>query len=382
MSDVLIVGGGVIGLSLAYELAGRGAAVRVIDAGQPAREASWAGAGILPPARSTAGDPLEQLTALSNDLHRQWSEALRETTGIDNEYRRSGAIYLARGAEEALRLREFAAQAQQRDIVAEELTTARLRDLEPALSPSELKSAYLVPEECQLRNPRHLKALLGACVARGVKVTSGAAAHDFETRGDRITAVRTSVGPIQADQVCLTAGAWSAALAERWGVNVAIKPIRGQIVLLATARSVLARIINEGPRYLVPRRDGRLLVGSTEEDAGFDRSTTAGAIGGLLEFALSLAPQLAAAQVERSWAGLRPCTADGMPYLGRVPHLDNAFVAAGHFRGGLQLSPGTAVVMCQLMRGERPAVDLEAFRVDRHARERRGTARGAQHVVH
>ena len=194
MSDVLIVGGGVIGLSLAYELAGRGAAVRVIDAGQPAREASWAGAGILPPARATKGDPLEQLTALSNDLHRQWSETLRETTGIDNEYRRSGAIYLARDPEEVLRLREFAVQAHRRDIVAEELTAKKLRDVEPALCPSDLAAAYLVPEECQLRNPRHLKALLGACIARGVKITAGAAAHDVETRGDRITAVRTSVG--------------------------------------------------------------------------------------------------------------------------------------------------------------------------------------------
>lgn len=382
MSDVLIVGGGVIGLSLAYELAGHGAAVRVIDAGQPAREASWAGAGILPPARATSGDPLEQLTALSNDLHRQWSEALRATTGIDNEYRRSGAIYLARDPEETYRLREFAAQARGRDIVADELSAAKLHDVEPALCPADLAAAYLVPEECQLRNPRHLKALLGACVARDVKITAGAAAHDVEIRGDRITAVRTSVGALQADQVCLTAGAWSAALAERWGVTAAIKPIRGQIVLLATPRPVLARIINEGARYLVPRRDGRLLVGSTEEDAGFDRSTTAGAIGGLLEFALGLAPQLAAAQIERSWAGLRPCTGDGLPYLGRVPHLDNAFVAAGHFRGGLQLSPGTAVVMSQLMRGERPAVDLHAFRVDRHATQRRAEPRGSQQPVH
>src|SRR5262245_46246418 len=120
MSDVLIVGGGVIGLSLAYELAGQGASVRVIDAGQPGREASWAGAGILPPASAAAHDPLERLTALSNDLHRQWSAELRESTGIDNGYLRCGAIYLARDAAEAARLGQYATQARSHDIAVEQ----------------------------------------------------------------------------------------------------------------------------------------------------------------------------------------------------------------------------------------------------------------------
>jgi len=141
--------------------------------------------------------------------------------------------------------------------------------------------------------------------------------------------------------------------------------MRGQIALLNPGRPVLRRIINCGPRYLVPRVDGRVLVGSTMEHVGFDTRTTAEGIGGLLEMAGALAPGLASAPVERCWAGLRPGTPDGLPYLGRIPGYDNAFIAAGHYRSGLQLAPATAVVMRQLLRGESTSVPLDAFRMDR-----------------
>ena len=368
MSDLLVIGGGVVGLSIAYEAAGRGRRVRVIDAGQPAREASWAGAGILPPAGEGDLDPLEQLVALSNRCHAAWAEELRAETGIDNGYRHCGAIYLAREARDTAQLDELAGWAASRSIVAEPLPGSALSEAEPALRPSgSVSAAYLLPEERQIRNPRHLKALLLGCAQRGVEITSGMAADDFEVRGGRIRAVRTIGGTIAVDQVCITTGSWTAAVARRLGVQLAIKPVRGQIALLALKQPLLSRIVNEGPRYLVPRCDGRLLVGSTEEDAGFDRTTTAGAIGELLRFAQSLVPDLASAQLERTWAGLRPATRDGLPYLGAVPEVDNAWVAAGHFRGGLQLSTGTAVVMNQLMADERPEVDLTAFRLDRTA---------------
>lgn len=167
MSDCLIVGGGVIGLSLAYELAGHGLKVRLIDAGQPGREASWAGAGILPPAGRDSDDPLEQLTALSNSLHVQWSADLLASTGNDNGFRRSGAIYLARDVEEAGRLEQFASLAESRGITAERLSAASLVELEAALLPQgTVEAAYHVPDECQIRNPRHLKALLIGCATR------------------------------------------------------------------------------------------------------------------------------------------------------------------------------------------------------------------------
>lgn len=366
MVECLIVGGGVIGLSLAYELAGQGRRVRVIDAGQPGREASWAGAGILPPASVEADDPLERLTAISNRLHVAWSAELRERTQIDNGFRRCGAIYLARRPEELLQVQQLSAWAAERNIEAKELNRDHLARVEPGLAASkELTAAYFVPDECQIRNPRHLKALLVGCTQRGVEIAAGVSAQDFEIRGERVRAVRTNVGTLPVEQVCLTTGAWSAALAQQLGLSLAIKPIRGQMLLLNSLSPVVTRIINEGNRYLVPRPDGRLLVGSTEEDVGFDRSTTVGVSSDLMQFALGLVPGLAKAQLERSWAGLRPATLDGRPYLGAVPELENAFLAAGHFRGGLQLSTGTALVMSQLMQGETPSVDLTAFRLDR-----------------
>jgi len=366
MSKCLIVGGGVVGLSLAYELAGHGLAVQVIDAGQHGREASWAGAGILPPAPERTDDPLEQLTALSNRLHVEWSQELCRRTQIDNGFRRCGAVYLARDDEEADRLHQHALMAQSQAIAMVRLSGVELTKLEPALLPHVApRAAYYVADEWQLRNPRHLKALLMACTQRGVEVTAGIAAHDFEIRGDCVRRVLTSQGAIAADQVCVTTGAWTKVLAERLGCTLAIKPVRGQMALLSSPRQILSRIVNEGRRYLVPRPDGRVLAGSTEEDAGFNRNTTAGGVEGLLGFALGLVPELAHAQLERSWAGLRPSTSDGAPYLGPVPGLSNAFLAAGHFRSGLQLSTGTAVVIGQLLRGETPQIDLNAFRLDR-----------------
>jgi glycine oxidase len=370
MPDCLIVGGGVIGLSLAYELASRAVRVRVIDAGQPGREASWAGAGILPPA--DAGNPaaISQLTALSNRLHAVWHEQLLADTGIDNGYRRSGGIYLARDAAGALALGSAAAEWRRDAIEAIELNgPAALAEVEPGLRPTgSLCAAYFVPGECQIRNPRHVKALVAACLARGVEISSDLAAEDFVVSGSRIDAVRTRDGLLVADRFCITSGAWASALVGRIATPPPIRPVRGQIALVALPAPPLSRVVNEGLRYLVPRDDGRVLVGSTEEDAGFDRHNTPEAIADLQQFGRSLCPALAQGNIERSWAGLRPASADGLPYLGRIAEFENAFLAAGHFRSGLQLSAGTALVMANLLTGEPAPIDLAPFRVDRHAK--------------
>jgi glycine oxidase len=208
--------------------------------------------------------------------------------------------------------------------------------------------------------------LIVACERAGVAVQAGVAADDFVVRGGRLTGVRSGDTVLSAEQFCITGGAWSASLLSRLGLKIAIKPVRGQIVLLHAPAARLTRIVNEGPRYLVPRPDGRVLVGSTEEEAGFDKRNTAVAVRNLLEFGISLVPALADAAIERTWAGLRPATADGLPYLGRLPDLENAFIAAGHFRQGLHLSPGTAVVMSQLMRGEPTEINLECLGLERH----------------
>ena len=367
MHEFLIVGGGVVGLSIAYELAGQGAReVVVIDAGEPGKEASWAGAGIMPPGPPRPRTPLEQLLAMSNDLHPRWSAQLKAETGLDNGYRPCEAIYLDRDAGSREPLASCIAGWREQGIRYRQLTARDVQRLEPQLKPPADKPAYVLPDEYQIRNPWHLQALVAGASKRGVKIVSHAAATGFKVSGDRIDTVETEQGAYRAKCVCLTSGPWTAKLLDQLGIHVAIKPIRGQIALLRTERPLLGRIVNEGRHYLVPRADGRLLVGSTEEDVGFDRTNTEDVIDELLAYARERVPAVAGLEPEKTWAGLRPHSADGLPYVGRVGGIENLFVAAGHYRSGLQLSPATAIVMSRLMRGLEPPVDLDEFRPDRH----------------
>jgi glycine oxidase len=350
--------------------------VRVVEQIKPGREASWAAAGILPPPSQAAdADPLERLEALSCRLHSDWTARLREETGIDTGFRRCGALYLA---DEALlaELDAMAGRWRRGGVEVEKISPEDAAGFEPALraavATGRLRAGLLVPGEVQIRSPWNMHALEAACIARGVEISGDTQVEDFEIAGERIRAVRTPLGSISAESFCVACGAWSGGLLSKLGVHVGIKPIRGQIVLLNTGRPILRRVVYAGPHYLVPREDGRLLVGSTLEDVGFDRSVTSGAVRELLDFAIDWIPELRGAEMERSWAGLRPASASGRPCIGRVPGLKNAFVAAGHYRSGLILAPATAVLMAQLIRGQEPEFDLSPFAIAR------GEAEGAR----
>jgi glycine oxidase len=363
--DVLILGGGVIGLSTAWFLAEAGVRVTIVDKGDFGRQASWAGAGILSPAYlEHAHTGLDQLRALSWKLFPSLSQKLREQTGIDNGYLVCGGLELFLRAEE-----RPSEEWHGEGVAFEELNSDDLHRRYPELAPAVHRAHYL-PDMAQVRNPRHLKALQAACAARGVSLRSGCPVHQFVRKGDRIEGVDTDQGRLTAGCYLLATGAWSEALLESLGWRLGIRPVRGQIALLNTDATGIRPLLLCGKRYLTPRGDGRILVGSTEEDVGFDTRTTAAAIAELLQFAVALVPNLAGAAVERCWAGLRPGSPDGKPFLGAVPGLDNLFVAAGHFRAGLQLSPGTALVMKQLLLGEQPAIPLDDFRLDRWTKPR------------
>lgn len=370
MPDCLIVGGGVIGLSLAYELAGRGAHVEVIERGAFGREASWAGAGILPPAnRATAIHPFDQLRALSHELHPAWAEKLYEETGIDTGYRECGGLYVARSAGEVASLAAFAEMLRDLKIEIERVPNEVVADVEPALgdlvASGDLKASYLLPGEAQLRNPDHLRALFAACDRRGVRLRANVEVHEIVTSTHRVAAIETSVGPLEADRYCLACGAWTYSLLQQLGIATGIMPVKGQMVMFKCESPPFRRVLNEGPRYLVPREDGCVLVGSTEEEVGFDKSNTEESVSELAALARQLVSALADAPIEKTWAGLRPGSFDGFPYLGAIPGFDNAFAAAGHFRSGLHMSTGTAVVMAQAIIGELPEIDLTPFRVGR-----------------
>jgi glycine oxidase len=366
--DVLILGGGVIGLSCAYFLARAGVRVEVVDKGDFGQEASWAGAGVLPPTSvAHSQTPHELLRAHGIAMFPALSDELRQRTGSDNGYRVCGGLEFVPAEGDATK--EWHGDGTR----YERLDGKGLHDLEPALSPH-VKQAHFLPDMAQLRNPRHVKALLAGCESYDVQLRAGCPTHGFERQGERITAVRTGLGPITADRFLIAAGAWSDGLLEQVGFRPGIHPVRGQIALLNTGAPRIHRILCQGKRYMVPRPDGRILVGSTEENTGFDKRTTAGAIADLLSFASSLVPSLAGAHLERCWAGLRPGTADDLPVLGPVPGVANLFVAAGHFRSGIMLSPSTALVMKELLLGEPLTVSLEPFRVDRFAASHGGTA--------
>ncbi len=362
--DVVILGGGVIGLTAAYFLAREGVRVRLLERGGVGREASWAGAGILPPSHwPTAHHPFDRLRALSGRLFPELSSELRERSGIDNGFARCGGLEFTRQVGEAGE-QEWCGEG----IPCERLDERALAECEPALAPA-LGPAVLLPTLAQLRNPRHLQALRLACERSGkVQTDEGAEARDFIRRGDRIVAVLTNAGEVSGDHFLVATGAWTDGLLQRLGVPTGVHPVRGQIALLNPGRVLFRRVLIWGARYLVPRLDGRVLVGSTEEDAGFEKITTAEGVGGLLQLATTLVPALAQAELERTWAGLRPGSADGMPLIGRVPGYANLYLAAGHFRAGIQLSPGTALVLKELILGQPLSMSLEAFRPERVSR--------------
>ncbi|MGL4551696.1 MAG: glycine oxidase ThiO [Gemmataceae bacterium] len=355
--DVLIVGGGVIGLTTAYYLARDGVRVTLVEAGEVGRQASWAGAGILTPGDpERARTPADRLRTVSVGLYPGLSAALREETGLDNGYRVCGGVELPDDGQDAADLptEEWHAEgARVEPVPAGGLAEATGGLVEGAAA------AVRLPDMAQVRNPRHLQALQAACVRRGVTLLPGwpvAEVRPYGVAGER--------GRLVAGKVLVAGGAWTGQVLASHGLRLPVRPVRGQMVQLRLPPG-RRPIVLQGKRYLVPREDGLTLVGSTEEEAGFDAVPTDDGVAGLLAFARGLGPALGTAPVERTWAGLRPASADGLPYLGEVPGAAGLSVAAGHFRSGLQLSPGTGLVMSQLLTGKEPAVPLEAFRVGR-----------------
>lgn len=366
MTDCVIIGGGVIGLSIARELAGRGASVHLLTRDQSRDTASWAAAGIFPPAPlpGDGGPAGERLTAWSDTLHRRWAEELRGETGIDTELRRCGGLHLAASDAGLERLAAAAAAWRGRGAACHWLTPGEITAHEPALAPAVavggIRAGFLLPDEMRLRPPRHLAALEASCRQRGVMITT-AHVRSVDRRAGRVEGIVTDGGVVRGAAYCFAAGAWSGAAVAALGLALETRPIRGQIVLLHLPRQVLGSVVNFGIDYLVPREDGRLLVGSTIEDAGFAPLTTPEAVDRMCGVAKRLLGTLPGATVEQAWAGLRPGSIDGLPTMGRIPGVDNAFIAAGHFRAGLHQSTGTAVVLADLVTGASPAIDLAPF---------------------
>jgi len=376
MTDVCIIGGGIIGLSIARELAGRGLSVRLLSRETGRDTASWAAAGIFPPAPRYAGmPPGDELTAWSDELHREWARDLLEETGIDNGLRECGGLHVAADERSLGRLHADAGGWEAKGTRCERLDAAALATLEPALASAvaggRIVGGFLLPAEMQIRPPRHLQALERSCLARGVRIDVSAEVSDLVVVGGRVEGIRAQLDGraevVRAASYVLAAGAWSGPLADSLGLRLATRPIRGQIALLRLPRQTLTRVVNRGLGYLVPRDDGRLLAGATIEDVGFDATTTPKAIDRLLRMVRELLGEIDGAVLEQSWAGLRPGSPDGLPFIGPSPACDNLFVAAGHFRAGLHQSTGTAVLVADMICEMPSAMHVSAFALDRAA---------------
>ncbi len=379
-SDICIVGGGVIGLTLAYLLAKEKLLVTLIDKGDLGQEASWAGAGIIP-----AGNPRKARSAMAKwraqavSFFPDFSAELKALTGIDNGYWQCGGLELRSSSDQLEQRRLLLLYQAERGegLTCEVLNNNKLQELEPNLGP-DLPGAVYFPGIAQIRNPWHLRALIEACRISGVNLVPQCPCDAIERHGERINGIQTPHGTLRAEKYMIAAGTWTTGILADLGWQPAIKPIKGQIVLLNTKPAPseghqppvstslpLHRILLLGHQYLVPRQDGRILIGSTEEDTGFDKTTTCEATQKLRQLALRMMPSLNNASIEKQWSGLRPGSPDGRPYLGPVPGYHNLFVAAGHFRHGLQHSIMTGIVMRDVLLNKPASMDITPFRPDR-----------------
>lgn len=351
MPDVIVIGGGVIGLSIAWELAGQGLSVRVLEQGSFGQEASWAGAGMLPPGRLAGARSSEaRLRGAAHEMWPTWSQNLTSYTGMDNGYFRCGGLEVrfANDSSNLVDLSQEIRGLQAEGVVVEATNIDEIRQRFPAIS-SELVAGYYLPDFCQVRNPRHLQTLQAACAMRGVELIDGAPVRKIVASGGRIQELIVGETVHRAGEYVVANGAWASELLSQIDVSLMVEPVKGQIVLLRANPPPFRSVIQIGREYLVPRSDGRILVGSTEERSGFDKRNTAQAIADLIAFAGRLVPALREAQFEKSWAGLRPYSASGLPFIGRLPQLSNASIAAGHSRNGLHWSPITAVLIRQIL---------------------------------
>jgi glycine oxidase len=346
-SDVLVVGGGAAGCAAAYYLAREGIPVSLFERGELAGQASGAAAGMLLPLAEAPGPGAFLSWSLrSLAMFAELAVELRERSGVDPEYEPSGALHLAEtdaaAARLALRARDLAAHG------AEWLDAAALRGAEPQLAPG-IRAALWSPREGHVRSPLLVRALAGAAAALG---------------GDRVVGVETSCGPRSGGAVVLCAGAWTPGLA---GFALPIEPLRGQILSLEAPRPPLRSIAVAEDVYLVPKRDGSVVVGASEERVGFDRRVTAAGMRVLLERAPRIAPALAGCTFRGGWAGLRPATPDGLPAIGRAPGVSGLLVAAGHTRNGVLLAPVTGRLVTDLVMGKALPEDAAAFSPERFA---------------
>jgi glycine oxidase len=365
--DVVVIGAGLIGLAIAFELAERGATVRVYDRGEPGRAASWAGAGMLAPYTERVGDEaLLELCVSSLREYPAFVERVRAASGIDPHFRLDGVVHAAFSEADLERLKYHGQALASRNVATKTLDRASLLSAEPWLG-SHVAGGLLVSGEGCVDNRRLGRALVSACQTRGVLIDRSSALR-VECDERRVLGLRTDLGFVTAGAIVNACGAWASQLQ---GVPAScvppIEPIKGEMLALGAPVDFVRHATWVPGAYLVPRGDGRLLVGATAEAAGFDERVTAQGMHKLLHAALWAGPSLGSFAVTENWAGLRPGTPDGLPFLGATP-IAGFFLACGHYRNGILLAPATARLMADAIETNTDA-ELRPFSIERRRTE-------------
>ena len=350
---VLSVGGGVVGMLGAYLLARQNVDVVLLDRFQVGEESSWAGGGIVSPLYPWRYNPaVTALAHWSQDFYPLLGEQLLAQTQIDPEVYVTGLYWLDLDDEaDALTW----AQREERQLQCVDVAT--VERVVPALARGFVRAVQMA-DVANVRNPRLVKALRAALQQMpNVTLHEHCAVSGFIRDAERIAGVHTAQGDIYADQVVLAAGAWSGELMKTLGVELPVVPVKGQMILYKCREDFLPAIVLAKGRYAIPRRDGHVLIGSTLEHAGFDKTPTDEALASLKASAIELLPALADAEVVGHWAGLRPGSPEGIPFIGPVPDHDGLWLNCGHYRNGLVLAPASCQLLADLMLGREPIVD-------------------------
>jgi glycine oxidase len=362
-ADVLVVGGGVVGLAAARTLAAASRSVVLLERRRIGAEASSAAAGMLSPQGEAPADwPLLPLALRARDHHLALAPALERETGIAVELSTRGALHVAFTDEEARHLEEQAEWQRGQGLPVHSLSVRDLREAEPNLNPA-VRTGVFLPGDHSVDNVRLTRALAASAVARGVHLVCGRPVNQLVIERGAVAGVRAGGEIFRAPVVINAAGAWAGLLAGD-PQPPPIEPVRGQIVALDMTPSPLRHVVVSPRGYVVPRLDGRLIAGSTSERVGYDKSVTAAGLRTLLDIALEIAPVLADVRVADSWAGLRPATPDGLPVIGpgAAPGL---FHAVGLYRNGILLGPLVGEIIAGLVLGQAPLVDLAPFTLNR-----------------
>jgi len=356
MSDVVVIGGGVMGMLTSRELAKSGLKVKLIEKGELGGESSWAGGGILSPLYPWRyPDAVNKMACWSRDHYQTLAQQLKQESGIDPEWQQSGLLML-----DADQIESAAHWAEDYKQPTELLDSGEISETEPSLG-AVSERALLLPDIAHIRNPRLLKSLRISLEKLGVEIVEHTEVTNLVAQSGRITALELGSETLPASQIVVTCGAWSARLLASVGVQVDVQPVRGQMLLFKAVPGLVKHIIHEQGRYVIPRLDGHILVGSTLEHVDFDKGTTSEALVSLLETAYHLVPSLHEYQVVKHWAGLRPGTKDGIPYVGAHPDLAGVFVNTGHFRNGLVLAPSSARLLVEIMLEKQAHIDASMY---------------------